>query len=261
MATTTDLTVALPDGRRMRAAVAMPSVDTAAGGGGGPGVPGVVVVHEIFGLNDDIRRIATRFADAGYAAIAPDLLSVGSRLGCLVRTLREQASFETQGQTAALLDAARAELAGRDGVDGTRTAVIGFCLGGGIALAYGVGDRVRASSVNYGQLPKDLDRLEDSCPVVASYGGADRATKGAPLALEGALTRLGVPHDVKTYPGVGHSFLNKDAGPRWVQRFVAPRLGVDYRHEEAEDAWARILAFFDTHVRGAGTMPGGDARP
>lgn len=63
-----------------------------------------------------------------------------------------------------------------------------------------------------------------------------------PVTTGRALTGLGVPHDVKTYPGVGHSFLNKDAGPRWVQRFVAPRLGVD-------------------HVRGAGTMPGGDARP
>ena len=107
-----------------------------------------------------------------------------------------------------------------------------------------------ASSVNYGFVPDDIDdRLAGgTCPVVGSYGVRDRLLRGHPQRLESALTRAGIPHDVKEYDGVGHSFLNRfNAGP------LTPLLrvtGFGYDHPTAEDSWRRILTFFAEHLRG-----------
>jgi carboxymethylenebutenolidase len=91
--------------------------------------------------------------------------------------------------------------------------------------------------------------LAGACPIVASYGGRDRQLKGAAARLESALDRLGVVHEVKEYPQAGHGFLN-DAqfGPRLVQPlFRVAGIGPD--PEAAADAWQRIEAFFDTHLK------------
>jgi carboxymethylenebutenolidase len=82
---------------------------------------------------------------------------------------------------------------------------------------------------------------------VASYGGKDRGLRGAAQRLERVLTEHGVPHDVREYPDAGHSFLNRhDLGPFAVLERVA---GLSHHHPSAEDAWARILRFLDTHLR------------
>jgi carboxymethylenebutenolidase len=244
---TFDIDIAVPRGRTMRVAVALPNRDD-------DSAPGVVVIHEGFGLNDDIRAIAARFAGEGYAAVAPDLFSAGPRLVCLARTMVDMTRFDRGADTAALLDAARDELARYPVTDATRTAVIGFCMGGGFALAYGVRSNVRASAVNYGFVPRDTERLRHSCPIVGSYGAEDRGLRNAPPRLAGALRRFGVAHDVKTYPGAGHSFLN-DGAPGWLQPFMM-RVGGGYRPEQAADAWRRIFAFFDEHVRGNTAVTG-----
>src|SRR5437899_4862919 len=93
--------------------------------------PGVVVVHEAFGLNDDIRRIADRFAAHGYHAVAPDLLASGTRVGCLVRMVRELSAG--RGRTFDEIQACRAWLADRADCSG-EVGVAGFCLGGAFAL-------------------------------------------------------------------------------------------------------------------------------
>jgi carboxymethylenebutenolidase len=89
--------------------------------------------------------------------------------------------------------------------------------------------------------------LAGACPVVASYGGRDRALPGAAERLETRLRATGVEHDVKEYPDAGHSFLNRHAfGPTAPLLRVA---GVGYHGPSAEDAWGRILRFFDEHLR------------
>jgi carboxymethylenebutenolidase len=219
--------------------------------------PGVLVLHESFGLTDDIRAIATRFAEEGYAALAPDLYSGGLRPLCIARVLRD---VVTGGDgTTELIAEARDWLAARREVDGERIGVIGFCLGGGFALAAAARAGFSAAGVAYGQVPGDLRELEGICPVVASYGGRDRVYGSHGDRLAGHLDELGVEHDVKTYPDSGHSFMNRHPAlglPGWspvdslsLATPVNPLLRVGYNPDDAEDSWRRILAFFGERLR------------
>jgi carboxymethylenebutenolidase len=82
---------------------------------------------------------------------------------------------------------------------------------------------------------------------VASYGGRDRTLRGRAQRLEGALSELGVAHDVKEYPQAGHSFMNRISfGPGLNP--VAHLVGFDYHQPSAEDAWRRVFTFFDEHL-------------
>jgi carboxymethylenebutenolidase len=211
--------------------------------------PGVVILHESFGLNDDIRRIARRFADAGYCALTPDLYSHGRRLVCLTRVMVDMLSGSVAREIADI-HAAREALAARPELDAGRIAVAGFCQGGGFALIAGTRPGFSAAAVNYGVVPSDRSQLDGSCPVVASYGARDRVV-GRRMAeqLERHLNALGVPHDVKTYDGAGHSFFSQvDGWQGWLARVPTP-MAVGYDDDAAEDGWRRMLAFFEEHVR------------
>jgi carboxymethylenebutenolidase len=213
--------------------------------GAGPW-PAVVVLHESFGLNADIRQHADRLAAAGYLAVAPDLFSAGGRLRCIRGVFR--ALLRGEGDAVADIDAVREWAAAQASSTG-RVGVIGFCMGGGFALLT-AGRGFDASAPNYGHLPKRLDEaLGGACPVVASYGGKDRSLRGTAAKLEAALERAGVEHDVKEYPDAGHSFLNRhDFGPGGALLRVA---GIGYHGPSAEDAWGRILRFFAAHLTAA----------
>ena len=208
--------------------------------------PGVVLVHEAFGVNDVMRRQAERFASAGYIALMPDLFTEGGARKCLSQTFRELNAGT--GRSFADIESARQLLIARQDCTG-EVGVIGFCMGGGFALAaaslgFGV------ASANYGRLPKEIDRaLAGACPSVGSYGGSDSSLTGAAKKLDDSLTRLGIDHDVKEYPDAGHSFLNDaESGPP-VLRFLMKRiLGAGPNPEAATDAWQRIDAFFAEHL-------------
>ncbi len=212
--------------------------------------PGVILVHEAFDIdeNENMRRQVRRMAQAGYLAIMPNLFSEGGARKCLVATFR--ALSAGRGRAFQDIEAARRMLLARpDSTD--KVGVIGFCLGGGFALALASGRRYDVSSVNYGRFPRDADAvLADACPVVASYGGRDTSLKGAAAKLDAMLTRNGIPHDVKEYPQAGHSFLNEeDEGPRALRPVMHAILGVGPDPEAAADAWSRIEAFFATYLR------------
>jgi carboxymethylenebutenolidase len=232
--------VTLADGSVMRSEVFWPD--------GEGSFPGVLVLHESYGLNDDIRRIARRFAKAGYVAMCPDLYSRGTRIVCLTRVILDMLRGSVAREIEDIL-AARDALSARPEVDSERVAVAGFCQGGGFALIAGTKPGFRAAAVNYGEVPKDRSRLDGVCPVVASYGTKDRVF-GAKAAerLERHLAALGVPHDVKTYDRAGHSFFSRyDGYQAWLARVPTP-LGVGYDEHAAEDGWRRMIAFFDEHV-------------
>ncbi|MGH2881006.1 MAG: dienelactone hydrolase family protein [Solirubrobacteraceae bacterium] len=216
--------------------------------------PGVLVLHESFGLNDDIRRIARRFASEGYVALAPNLFSHGSRrIVCLTRVMTDVARGAIDREIADIL-AAREALAQRPEVDPERIAVAGFCLGGGFALIAATKPGFKAAAVNYGDVPKSQAKLDSVCPVVGSFGSRDKLFgEGMAKRLERHLSALGVAHDVHTYEGAGHSFFSQHEGWQGVlASFPTPmRVGPD--RDAAEDGWRRMLAFFAEHVRAAPT--------
>ncbi len=234
-------TIRLPLGdATMLASLALPDHASVEGSVAGPGV---IVVHELLGLTDDIRRITRRFADSGCAALAPNLFDgVGPKPICIARTIR--AYHHGGGRALAALEAARSMLSLRPEVDGSRIGVAGFCMGGGFALLLGRQSGVNAAAAFYGDVP---DNLEGVCPVVGGYGRKDRffGNKGDQLARR--LDALGVTHDVVTYPEAGHSFMSQYEG---LTAILAPLSPLHAGHEEtaAEDSWERMLDFFAEHL-------------
>lgn len=219
--------------------------------------PGVVVVHDAFGITMDARNITDRFATAGYLALAPDLYSRGGRIRCIRTVFREL--LAGRGRAFDDLDAARRALAGRPDCSG-RVGVVGFCMGGGFALVAAAGPgrggpttgdtgekgRFAAAAPYYGQLPADLSVLDGACPIVASFGRRDPTLRGAAGKLTTKLTEQGIPHDVMEYPDAGHSFANQlPLGPL---NQVAKFAGFGYDHEASEHAWRRVQAFFAEHL-------------
>ena len=209
--------------------------------------PGVVLVHEAFGINDVMRRQAERFARAGYLALMPDLFTEGGARKCLSQTFREVSA--STGRSFADIESARQLLIAREDCT-SQVGIIGFCMGGGFALA-AASLGFAAASANYGRLPKPLDEsLVGACPIIGSYGGKDSSLKGAAQKLEDSLTRLGIEHDVIEYPDAGHSFLNDaETGPPALRFLFKRFLGAGPNPEAAADAWSRIDAFFAEHLK------------
>ncbi|GBD22753.1 Carboxymethylenebutenolidase [bacterium HR29] len=233
--------VLFPAGRRsLRGVLAWPNA--------GPN-PGVLVIHEAFGLNQDIADKCERLAAMGYVALAPDLYSGrGPKPFCVLRAMRDLRAG--RGQAFDDLDAARSWLAALPQTDPSRIGVIGFCMGGGFALLYAVRAPVGAAAVFYGAVPDDAGDLAGICPVVASYGGRDRVFRPHGERLARYLRQLGVDHDVKVYPEAGHSFMSDHRGLA-VRLLAAGPMRIGYDPAAAEDAWQRVSAFFARHLRGS----------
>ena len=209
--------------------------------------PGVVVIFEAFGLDDQMRGHVERLAGLGYLALMPDLYSDGGARRCLVSVFRAMSSG--QGRPFADIETARRALAARPDCTG-KVGVLGFCLGGGFALLSATRG-FAAAAVNYGRLPRDLDAaLTGACPVVGSYGGRDPSLRGAAVKLAAGLQRAGVTHDVREYPQAGHSFLNTGPNGPALARVLMSRSSAGPNPEAAADAWSRIQAFFAAHLHG-----------
>jgi carboxymethylenebutenolidase len=219
----------------------MPGVLTVPDGVEGP-VPGVLMIYEIFGMSDEMRRVARDLAAEGYVVLMPDLFARGSvRALCVAATMRAMVTGE--GPAMDDLEAARRWLADRPEVDGARIGAIGFCMGGGFALLLARTGLYKVSAPFYGTPPE----LPRSCPVVASFGGRDFAMRGAAEKLTADLEALDVPHDVKVYPEAGHSFFTRTPG---LKGQVVRRLPIhaEYHDSSATDAHRRVVAFFREHL-------------
>jgi carboxymethylenebutenolidase len=207
--------------------------------------PAVVVIHEAFGLNDDIRRKADEFAGHGYLALAPDLFEGRSWIRCIRGAFSQLRAGH--GPAFEALDAAREFLAARPDCTG-KTGVAGFCLGGGFALLCAPRPGYDVAAVNYGEVPRDAERmLAGACPVVGSFGGRDPMGTQHPERLQRALAVLEVPHDVHVYPGSGHRFMTESTGAAAVLARISR---MSYQRADAADAWQRIFAFFRTYLQG-----------
>ena len=213
--------------------------------------PGVVVISDVMGMTPDLRRQADWLAGNGYLAVGPDLFHWGSRLTCLRSMIRE--TIDRKGHTFRDIDAARRWLIGRDDCTG-RVGVIGFCMGGGFALMLALGADYGSSSVNYGTALRRYqtrEALGGACPVVGSFGSRDHITRRSAARLERGLTSLGIDHDIRVYPRVGHGFMN-DHGSGRSHAFltvIARVSGTAYDEAATMDARRRIVTFFDRHLK------------
>ena len=231
-------------GRKHKAALALPSDRK-------PPFPAVVVIQDITGFSRDLRRHVDRFAEAGYAALGPDLYGGGNPV-CVVKTLMSAQKGEGLGYE--VIEAARTALAARDDVDASRIGVVGFCLGGGFALMAAANHEYAVAAPFYGVVPYRASRLQGLCPTIAQYGGQDTAFMPHARRLAKHLEELGIEHEVHIYDEAGHSFMNQLSGP------VAPlirhtSMKARYEPETEAKAWAKLLDFFERHI-GDSSSPG-----
>jgi carboxymethylenebutenolidase len=198
--------------------------------GDGP-FPGVIVIHEIFGLSENIMDIARRFANEGYAALAVDLFAGRNRTVCMFRFMSGMLLNSLHHGGIKDLKTTLDYFSTQPFVDPQRVGAIGFCMGGGFAIGWACTDpRLKVIAPFYGSNPRPLEAARRLCPVVGSYPGAD-FTAAQGRKLDEYLETCNISHDIKIYPGAQHSFFN-DQNPA--------------RHDPqaSADAWVRTLAFF-----------------
>jgi carboxymethylenebutenolidase len=205
--------------------------------------PAVLVIHENKGLTDWVRSVADQLAEAGYIAIAPDLLSgagpEGGRTDSFAsvdeatKALYKLAPEQVQAD----LDAAAEHATKLAACDGTLS-VAGFCWGGSQTFAYAAHRKeLKAAFVFYGSGPTDKAVLEHvACPVYGFYGENDARVNGTIPASTEAMKELGKTYEPVIYTGAGHGFMRageaadaseanrkarEDAWKRWKELLAA----------------------------------------
>lgn len=231
LAAVTNTVVPGAGGPDVRAYVARPAGD-------GPH-PAVIMIHEFWGLNDNVTAKAELLAQEGYLVIAPDMFR-GSTTGFIPRAIYQVISTPA-AQINTDVDAVFNWLAGQSDVQADRIAIMGFCFGGRTSLLYSLEQpQLAATVVLYGQVTGEVAALQAlSGPVLGIFGGADTSI---PLdevrAFEAGLEAAGVPHQISVYEGQPHAFVSSVAA---IQAGGAPG-----------QAWAELTAFLQQALQGEG---------
>ena len=206
-----------------------------------PGAPGrkpaIIVIQEWWGVDDWVRQQTDRFASQGYVALAVDLYRGKSTKS--MEEAHELSRGLPEDRALADLKAGVDYLSQRPDVDPNRIGVIGWCLGGGYALALATNDpRPKATVINYGRLVTDSNAITKiNAPILGNFGGADRGIPPEDVKKFGQeLTKYGKLGDIKIYDGAGHAFMN-------------PNNQQGYNAAAAQDAWTRIDGFFGRTLR------------
>ena len=199
-------------------------------------LPGLIVIHEWLGLNDDVRAMADRIAAEGYVVLAIDLfrgrstLSPGDARAMMVRVVEnpELAHENIRQAYQFLLDSGQAP----------RIGALGWDFGGGWSLNTAIlfPDDLDAAVIYYGQVTDDEERLAPmNVPLLGLFGADDR---GIPVetvrGFEQALENLGKNYEIEIYSNAEHAFANP--------------AGNNYNARAAEQAWTRAIDFLDRHL-------------
>ncbi|HSE35056.1 MAG TPA: dienelactone hydrolase family protein [Candidatus Paceibacterota bacterium] len=194
--------------------------------------PGVVMIHEWWGLTDGVREEARALAGEGYLVFAVDLFGT---VATTSEDARKQTGTAKQDVSNANMRAAAAYLRSHGAA---KLASLGWCYGGGQSLQLSLsGEPLDATVMYYGQVVTDPERLKAlHAPVLGIFAGDDRSITAENVGkFDAALDQVGVANSVHIYPGVGHAFANPT--------------GASYAPEETKDAWAKTLAFLGEHLR------------
>ena len=179
--------------------------------------PAVLVIHEIFGHTDWVQSVVDQFAEAGYIAIAPDLLSgmapggggsaeLGANATRVINTIPE-------AQLLADLDAAAAYALKEPSCNG-KLAVAGFCWGGGKTFLYAAHNpNLSAALVFYGPAPKPEEMTKIYAPVYGFYGGNDARISATVPTVTGQMKTAGKTYEPIVYDGAGHGFMREGEDP------------------------------------------------
>jgi carboxymethylenebutenolidase len=215
----------------LTAAVALLPLSTACAGGR----PGVIVIHEWWGLNDNVETMARMLAHQGYAALAVDLYGGESAETPENARALMQRTMDDPEPAKENLRQAHAYLTGELGAPAT--GVIGWCFGGGWSLQTALMiPELDAAVMYYGRVVTDPEELRAlDTPLLGIFGAED---EGIPVdqvrEMEAALGELGKDATIHVYEGAGHAFANPS--------------GTRYQPEAAKDAWEKTVAFFDQHL-------------
>ncbi len=191
--------------------------------------PGVVMIHEWWGLNDNIKAAADRLAGEGYQVLAVDLYR--GEVATAPERARELSGSIDQGEASDNLAAAVQFLLD---MDAPAVGSLGWCFGGGQSLQLALsGVPLDATVIYYGQLVTDPAELESiTWPVLGIFGDQDTSIPVAEVEeFRIGLDQADVPNEIHVYPGVGHAFANPS--------------GDNYAPEETADAWEKTLQFLD----------------
>lgn len=198
-------------------------------------MPGIILVHEWWGLNDNIAAEAERLAREGYRVLAVDLYE--GVVADSEANARRLVGAVDQGRSVANMKAAEAFLREEGS---SRVGVVGWCFGGGQALqlALSESENLDATVIYYGTpLITEASQLERiDWPLMGVFGDADQAIPVATIdAFKAALSEAEVENEVYVYPGVGHAFANPS--------------NPDFAETETADAWNKTLAFLEKHLK------------
>jgi carboxymethylenebutenolidase len=204
-------------------------------------LPGVVMIHEWWGLNDHIRNMADELAKEGYAVLAVDLYngkvaSAPDEAMSLVTAARENQN-ESNSNMMAALD----YLKSLDNVDSSKIVSVGWCFGGGQALQLALNadpaSPIAATVLYYGNLVDDQQQLSKlKGPVLGIFGSEDQSIPVSEVRdFENALDAINIPNEIYIYEGVGHAFANPT--------------GESFAPAELKDAWQKTVEFLNSNLQ------------
>jgi carboxymethylenebutenolidase len=195
--------------------------------------PGVVMIHEWWGLNDNVKTMARQLASEGYQVLAVDLYNgtVATTPDEAMKQVQSVNQEEMKKNMQAAVDYMR-----RNGA--SRIASLGWCFGGGQSLALALsGEQLDGTILYYGTpLITDTEKLKAiDWPVLGIFGDKDAAIPIDSIhTFDQNLQAAGVEHSVVMYPGLGHAFANPS--------------GQNYAATETKDAWSKTLAFLKQNL-------------
>jgi carboxymethylenebutenolidase len=204
-------------------------------------LPGIIMIHEWWGLNENIKNMANSLAKEGYVVLAVDLYNgqvtdAADIAKTLVSKVRDNPS-----EAISNLQSAVRYLASLENVNSSKIASLGWCFGGGQSLQLALNTEsdypLAATIIYYGNLVSDQESISKiKWPVLGIFGDQDQSISVNDVKnFEKILTSTGVPNEIYIYEGVGHAFANPS--------------GDNYAPKETAHAWQKTLDFLNKYIK------------